>query len=106
MSRPPSIHTTPQSYRISLQLPPSPAYSPSSNGNLRFTGVTDVNQTGQPISSKWQKHLRDTWSSGSSRVYAAACGVITLLLLTLCLAIYFLVQQGGAIRTLTEANQL
>ncbi|CAL8368858.1 unnamed protein product [Lota lota] len=132
MSRPPSTHTTPQSFRISerdlteIQLhsvdsindlhrvhpehghrgmrpPLLPAHSPSPNGNLCFHGRTDVNQTGQPISGKWQKHLGDTWRSGSSRVYAAACGVIMFLLLMLFVAVYFLVQQGGAIRMLTEA---
>ncbi|XP_056453290.1 uncharacterized protein si:dkey-20d21.12 [Gadus chalcogrammus] len=132
MSRPPSTHTTPQSYRISdrdlteIQLhsvdsindlhrmhpehghrgirpPLSPAHSPSSNGNPCFPGRTDVNELGQPISAKLQKHLGETWGSGSSRVYIAACGLIAFLLLMLFVTVYFLVQQGGAMRTLTEA---
>ncbi|CAL8319010.1 unnamed protein product [Merluccius merluccius] len=131
MSRPPSTHTPPpQSYRVSerdlteIQLhsvdsindlhrtehrgvrpPLSPAHSPSANGNLRFHGEADVHPTGRTVGSQWQKHFRDTWrsSSGSPRVAAAAGGVITLLLLTLVFSVYFLVQQGGAIRTLTEA---
>ncbi|XP_068454275.1 uncharacterized protein si:dkey-20d21.12 [Clinocottus analis] len=130
MSRPPSSQTTPQFYRVSdrdlteIELhsvdsindlhrthpelhkgtrPPRPAYSPSSNGNLYTSDMTTVNQRGRPIGSKWQSRLQDMFTPSSSHAYAMGCAVITLLLLTVLLIFYFLVQQGGAVRTLTEA---
>ncbi|XP_068589109.1 uncharacterized protein si:dkey-20d21.12 [Cebidichthys violaceus] len=129
MSRPPSSQTTPQFYRVSdrdlteIELhsvdsindlhrthpelkgmrPPRPAYSPSSNGNLYTSDTTTVNQRGRPISSKWQSRLQDMLTPSSSHAYAMGCAIITLLLLTVLLIFYFLVQQGGAVRTLTEA---
>lgn len=39
----------------------------------------------------------------SSRAYALGCAIVTLLLLTVLLIFYFLVQQGRAIQMLTEA---
>ncbi|KAM4564014.1 uncharacterized protein PAE49_011929 [Odontesthes bonariensis] len=131
MSRPPSSQTTPQFYRVSdrdlteIELhsvdsindlhrthpehshkgtrPPRPAYTPSPNGNLSTHDVTAVNQRGHPLSSKWQSRLQDMLTPTSSRAYAMGCAIITLLLLTVLLIFYFLVQQGGAIRMLTEA---
>ncbi|XP_056278253.1 uncharacterized protein si:dkey-20d21.12 [Pseudoliparis swirei] len=131
MSRPPSSQTTPQFYRVSdrdlteielhsvdsindlhrthLELshkgsrPPRPAYSPSSNGNLCTSDTRTVNQRGHPVSSKWQSRLQDMFTPSSSHAYAMGCAIITLLLLTVLLIFYLLVQQGGAVRTLTEA---
>ncbi|XP_056241898.1 uncharacterized protein si:dkey-20d21.12 [Seriola aureovittata] len=129
MSRPPSSQTTPQLYRVSdrdlteIELhsvdsindlhrthhehkgmrPPRPAYTPSPNGNLFTRDITAVNQRGPPVSSQWQSHLQDMLTPSSSRAYALGCAIITLLLLTVFLIFYFLVQQGGAIRMLTEA---
>lgn len=131
MSRPPSIQTTPQFYRVSdrdlteIELhsvdsindlhrthpehchkgvrPPRPAYSPCSNGNLYTSDVAAVNQSGRPVSGKWQSRLQDMLTPSSSRAYAMGCALITLLLLTVLLIFYFLVQQGGAIQMLTEA---
>uniref|UniRef100_A0A3B4UTA8 Si:dkey-20d21.12 n=1 Tax=Seriola dumerili TaxID=41447 RepID=A0A3B4UTA8_SERDU len=127
MSRPPSSQTTPQLYRVSdrdlteIELhsvdsindlhrthhehktrPPRPAYTPSPNGNLFTRDITAVNQRGPPVSSQWQSHLQDMLTPSSSRAYALGCAIITLLLLTVFLIFYFL-QQGGAIRMLTEA---
>ncbi|XP_034445665.1 uncharacterized protein si:dkey-20d21.12 [Hippoglossus hippoglossus] len=130
MSRPPS-QTTPQFYRVSerdlteIELhsvdsindlhrthpehshkgvrPPRPAYTPSSNGNLYTCDPTGVSQRGHPVSSKWQSRLQDMLTPSSSRAYAMGCAIITLLLLTVFLIFYFLVQQGGAIQMLTEA---
>ncbi|CAL9702811.1 unnamed protein product [Knipowitschia caucasica] len=129
MSRPPSSPPTPQFYRVSerdlteIELhsvdsindlhrthtdhshkvrPPRPPYTPSPNGNLPSFDAFAVNQTAQPISS-WQKRLQDMLTPSSSRAYALGCAIITLLLLTVLLIFYFLVQQGGAIRMLTEA---
>nr|XP_040048719.1 uncharacterized protein si:dkey-20d21.12 [Gasterosteus aculeatus aculeatus] len=131
MSRPPSSQTTPQFYRVSdrdlteIELhsvdsindlhrvhpelshkgmrPPRPAYSPSSNGNLYTSDLTAVNQRGRPISCKWQRGLQDLLTASSSHAYAMGCAIVTLLLITVLLIFYFLVQQGGAVRTLTEA---
>ncbi|KAM7412285.1 hypothetical protein PAMA_021980 [Pampus argenteus] len=130
MSRPPS-QTTPQFYRVSerdlteIELhsvdsindlhrthpeycqkgtrPLRPAYTPSPNGNLYTCDMTAVNQRGHPASSKWQSRLQDMLTPSSSHAYAMACAIITLLLLTVLLIFYFLVQQGGALRMLTEA---
>ncbi|KAM3618069.1 uncharacterized protein V6R79_014803 [Siganus canaliculatus] len=130
MSRPSSTQTTPQFYRVSdkdlteIELhsvdsindlhrmhhehshkgmkPPRPAYTPSPNGNL-YTFDPAANQRGHPVSSKWQSRLQDMLTPTSSRAYAMACAIITLLLLTVLLIFYFLVQQGGAVRMLTEA---
>ena len=79
---------------IGIRPPLSPAHSPSSNGNPCFPGRMDVIQAGQPISSKLQKHLGETWGSGSRRVYAAAGGLIAFLLLMLFVTVYFLGQTG------------
>ncbi|XP_035991176.1 uncharacterized protein si:dkey-20d21.12 [Fundulus heteroclitus] len=131
MSRPPSSQTTPQFYRVSerdlteIELhsvdsindlhrthpehshkgmrPPRPTYTPSPNGNLRTHDGTAVSQRGHPLSSKWQRRLQDMLTPSSSRAYAMGCAIITLLLLTVLLIFYFLVQQGSAIRMLTEA---
>ncbi|XP_054464403.1 LOW QUALITY PROTEIN: uncharacterized protein si:dkey-20d21.12 [Anoplopoma fimbria] len=130
MSRPPSSQTTPTSYRVSdrdlteIELhsvdsindlhrthpelshkgirPPVPP-SPSSNGNLYTIDMTTVNQRGRPVSSKWQSRLQDMLTPSSSHAYAMGCAIITLLLITVLLIFYFLVQQGGAVRMLTEA---
>uniref|UniRef100_A0A087X5K6 Si:dkey-20d21.12 n=1 Tax=Poecilia formosa TaxID=48698 RepID=A0A087X5K6_POEFO len=82
--------------------PPRPAYTPSPNGNLYTHDGTAVSQRGRPLGSKWQRRLQDILTASSSRAYAAGCAIVTLLLLTAFL-IFVLVQQGGAIRTLTEA---
>lgn len=131
MSRPPSSQTTPQFYRVSerdlteVELhsvdsindlhrmhhdhghkgmrPPRPTYTPSVNGNLFTCDVTGANQRHQPASSKWQSRLQDMLTPSSSRAYAMGCAIVTLLLLTVFLIFYFLVQQGGAIQMLTEA---
>ncbi|XP_037628266.1 uncharacterized protein si:dkey-20d21.12 [Sebastes umbrosus] len=131
MSRPSSSQTTPQFHRVSsrdlteIELhsvdsindlhrthpehshkgvrPPRPAYSPSSNGNLYTCDMTAVNQRGRPVNSQWQSRLHDMLTPSSSRAYAMGCAIITLLLLTVLLIFYFLVQQGGAVRMLTEA---
>ncbi|XP_051805753.1 uncharacterized protein si:dkey-20d21.12 isoform X2 [Acanthochromis polyacanthus] len=129
MSRPPSSQTTPQSYRVSdrdlteIELhsvdsisdlhrthyehkgmrPPRPAYTPSPNGNVFPADMTAVNQRGRPISSQWQTRLQDMLTPSSSRAYIMGCAIITLLLLTVLLIFYFIVHQGGLIRTLTEA---
>ncbi|XP_045913152.1 uncharacterized protein si:dkey-20d21.12 [Micropterus dolomieu] len=131
MSRPPSSHTPPQFIRVSdrdlteIELhsvdsindlhrthhehshkgmrPPRPAYTPSLNGNLYTCDLTAVNQRGHPVSSKWQSRLQEMLTPSSSRAYAMGCAIITLLLLTVLLIFYFLVQQGGAVRMLTEA---
>ncbi|XP_041860871.1 uncharacterized protein si:dkey-20d21.12 isoform X2 [Melanotaenia boesemani] len=131
MSRPPSSQTTPQFYRVSerdlteIELhsvdsindlhrthpehshkgmrPPRPAYIPSPNGNLYTHDTTSVNHISHPPSSKWQSRLQDMLTPSSSRAYTMGCAIITLLLLTVLLIFYFLVQQGGAIRMLTEA---
>ncbi|XP_058498214.1 uncharacterized protein si:dkey-20d21.12 [Solea solea] len=127
MSRPPSSQTTPQFHRVSdrdlteIELhsvdsindlhrthlehsnkgmrPPRPAYTPSQHGTL----YTSDNQRGHPVSRKWQSHLQNLLTPSSSHAYAMSCAVITLLLLTVFLIFYFLVQQGGAIQMLTEA---
>ncbi|CAN9515752.1 unnamed protein product [Ophioblennius macclurei] len=131
MSRPPSSQTTPQFYRVSerdlteVELhsvdsindlhrmhhdhghkgtrPPRPAYTPSVNGNLFTCDMTAANQRHRPVSSKWQSRLQDMLTPSSSRAYAMGCAIVTLLLLTVFLIFYFLVQQGGAIHMLTEA---
>ncbi|KAM8864444.1 uncharacterized protein AB9W97_018763 isoform 1-T5 [Spinachia spinachia] len=131
MSRPPSSQTTPQFYRVSdrdlteIELhsvdsindlhrihpelghkgmrPPRSAYSPSSNGNLYTSDMTTVNQRGRPIGSKWPSRLQDLLTPSSSHAYAMGCAIITLLLITVLLIFSFLVQQGGAVHTLTEA---
>ncbi|MED6291377.1 hypothetical protein CHARACLAT_022964 [Characodon lateralis] len=131
MSRPPSSQTTPQFYRVSerdlteIELhsvdsindlhrthpehshkgmrPPRPAYTPSPNGNLFTHDGTAVSRRGHPPSSKWQRRLQDMLTPSSSRAYAMGCAIVTLLLLTVLLIFYFLVQQGSAIRMLTEA---
>ncbi|AWP09388.1 Hypothetical protein SMAX5B_002694 [Scophthalmus maximus] len=131
MSRPPSSQTTPQFYRVSerdlteIELhsvdsindlhrthaehshkgirPPRPAYTPSPNGNPHMCEMIAVNQSSHPVSSKWQSRLQDMLTPSSSRAYAMGCAIITLLLLTVFLIFYFLVQQGGAIQILTEA---
>ncbi|KAF6733069.1 hypothetical protein FQA47_024777 [Oryzias melastigma] len=131
MSRPPSSQTTPQFYRVSerdlteIELhsvdsindlhrthpehshkgvrPPRPAYTPSPNGNLYTHDGTAANHRGHPLGSKLQSHLQELMRPGSSRAFAMSCAVIALLLLTVLLIFYFLVQQGGAIRMLTEA---
>uniref|UniRef100_A0A3Q0SH28 Si:dkey-20d21.12 n=1 Tax=Amphilophus citrinellus TaxID=61819 RepID=A0A3Q0SH28_AMPCI len=129
MSRPPSTQTTPQFYRVSdrdlteIELhsvdsindlhrthpehshkmrPPRPAYTPSPNGNLCTCDMAAANQRGHPVSKKWQSRLQDMLTPSSSRAYAMGCAIITLLLLTVLLIFYFL-QQGSAIRMLTEA---
>uniref|UniRef100_A0A3B3VNR7 Si:dkey-20d21.12 n=1 Tax=Poecilia latipinna TaxID=48699 RepID=A0A3B3VNR7_9TELE len=81
--------------------PPRPAYTPSPNGNLYTRDGTAVSQRGRPLGSKWQRRLQDILTASSSRAYAAGCAIVTLLLLTVFLI--FVLQQGGAIRTLTEA---
>nr|XP_057939255.1 uncharacterized protein si:dkey-20d21.12 [Doryrhamphus excisus]XP_057939256.1 uncharacterized protein si:dkey-20d21.12 [Doryrhamphus excisus] len=126
MSRPPS-QTTPQAYRVSdkdlteIELhsvdsindlhrthpdhnhkgsrPPRPTYTPSVNGTPHVHHMTSVGRRG----GKWQSHLQDMLTPSSSRAYAMACAVITLLLITLLLIFYFLVQQGSALWRLTEA---
>ncbi|CAJ1055468.1 uncharacterized protein si:dkey-20d21.12 [Xyrichtys novacula] len=131
MSRPPSSQTTPQFHRVSerdlteIELhsvdsindlhrthpehsqkgvrPPRPAYSPSLNGNLFTCDMSAVNQRRRPVSSKWQTRLQDMLTPSSSHAYAMGCAIITLLLLTVFLIFYFLVQQGGAVQMLTEA---
>ncbi|XP_043974184.1 uncharacterized protein si:dkey-20d21.12 [Gambusia affinis] len=130
MSRPPSSQTTPQFYRVSerdlteIELhsvdsindlhrthpehshkgmrPPRPAYTPSPNGNLYTHDGTAVSQRGRPLGSKWPRRLQDMLTPSSSRAYATSCAIVTLLLLTVLL-IFVLVQQGAAIRMLTEA---
>ncbi|XP_061889825.1 uncharacterized protein si:dkey-20d21.12 [Entelurus aequoreus] len=125
MSRPPSSQTTPQTYRVNdrdlteIELhsvdsindlhrthpehnhkgsrPPRPTYTPSVNGHVRhMTGV------GGP-GGQWPSGVQDMLSGSSSRVYAMACGVTTLLLITLLLMFYFLVQQGSVLWRLTGA---
>ncbi|XP_050927044.1 uncharacterized protein si:dkey-20d21.12 isoform X1 [Lates calcarifer] len=131
MSRPPSSQTTPQFYRVSerdlteIELhsvdsindlhrthpehshkgmrPPRPAYTPSPNGNPYICDMTAVSQRRHPVSGKWQSRLQDMLTPSSPHAYAMGCAIITLLLLTVLLIFYFLVQQGGAIRMLTEA---
>lgn len=131
MSRPPSSQTTPQFHRVSerdlteIELhsvdsindlhrthhdhstkgnrPPRPPYTPSPNGNLYTCEATAARHGGHPGSSKWQSRLHDMLTPSSSRAYAMGCAIITLLLLTVLLIFYFLVQQGGAVRMLTEA---
>ncbi|XP_033181945.1 uncharacterized protein si:dkey-20d21.12 [Anabas testudineus] len=131
MSRPSSSQTTPQFYRVSdrdlteIELhsvdsindlhrthgehshkgmrPPRPAYTPSLNGNPCACEVPAPSQTGHAGSIKWQRRLQEMLTPSSSRAYAMGCAIITLLLLTVLLIFYFLVQQGGAIRMLTEA---
>ncbi|KAM8754325.1 uncharacterized protein AB9X84_011186 isoform 1-T3 [Acanthopagrus schlegelii] len=131
MSRPPSSQTTPQFQRVSerdlteielhsvdsisdlhrthhdhshkVMRPPRPAYTPSQNGNLYAFDAMAVNQTGRPVGSKWQSRLQDMLTPSSSHAYAMGCAIISLLLLTVLLIFYFLVQQGGAVRMLTEA---
>ncbi|TNM86487.1 uncharacterized protein [Takifugu rubripes] len=129
MSRPPSCQSTPQFYRISdkdlteIELhsvdsindlhrmhehshkgmrPPRPAYTPAPNGTLYTCDAAAVNQSRQ-ASSKWQTRLQEMLTPSSSRAYAMGCAIITLLLLTVFLIFYFLVQQGGAVQRLTEA---
>uniref|UniRef100_A0A3Q2ZGS4 Si:dkey-20d21.12 n=1 Tax=Kryptolebias marmoratus TaxID=37003 RepID=A0A3Q2ZGS4_KRYMA len=82
--------------------PPRPAYPPSLNGNLCTHDGTAVGHRERPLSSKWQRRLQEMLTPSSSRAYAMSCAIITLLLLTVLLIFYFL-QQGGMIRTLTEA---
>ncbi|XP_077371325.1 uncharacterized protein LOC144014878 isoform X2 [Festucalex cinctus] len=77
--------------------PPRPAYTPSVNGTLHAHHMRRVNRGG-----KWRSRLQDMLTPSSSRAYTMACAVITLLLLTLVLIFYFLVQQGSALRRLTE----
>lgn len=131
MSRPPSSQTTPQFYRVSerdlteIELhsvdsindlhrthpehshkgikPPRPAYTPSPNGNLYTHDGTAVGRREHPLMGKWQRPLQDMLTPSSSRAYAMGCAIITLLLLTVLLIFYFLVQQGSAMRMLTEA---
>ncbi|KAM6925349.1 uncharacterized protein FYW49_005516 [Xenentodon cancila] len=131
MSRASSTQTTPQFYRVSdrdlteIELhsvdsindlhrihpehsqkgvrPARPAYTPSPNGNLYTHGATCVSQRGRTVNSKWQSRLQDMLTPSSSRAYAMGCAIITLLLLTVLLIFYFLVQQGGAIRMLSQA---
>lgn len=127
MSRPPS-QTSPKLYRVSdrdlteIELhsvesindlhrthpehnhkgsrPPRPAYTPVSNGTLNNQGRPG---RGLLVKSKWQNRLQDMLTPSSSGAYAMGCAIITLLLLTVLLIFYFLVQQGGALRMLSEA---
>ncbi|KAK2897863.1 uncharacterized protein si:dkey-20d21.12 [Channa argus] len=131
MSGPPSSQTTPQFYRVSdrdlteIELhsvdsindlhrthpehshkgmrPPRPLYTPSPNGNLQTCNTVAADQRAHPVSSKWQSRLQDMLTPSSSHAYAMGCAIITLLLLTVLLIFYFLVQQGSAIQMLTEA---
>ncbi|KAM9751010.1 uncharacterized protein ACNS7B_007967 [Menidia menidia] len=132
MSRPSSTQTTPQFYRVSdrdlteIELhsvdsindlhrthpehgghkgtrPPRPAYTPSPNGNLHTHDASGVGPGNRPLSGKWPSCLQSGAAPPSARGTAMGCAVITLLLLTVLLIFYFLVQQGRALRTLTEA---
>ncbi|CAF93362.1 unnamed protein product [Tetraodon nigroviridis] len=129
MSRPPSCQSTPQFYRISdkdlteIELhsvdsindlhrthehsqkgirPPRPAYTPAPNGNLPTSDRSAISHR-RHATSKWQSHLQGMLTPSSSRAYAMGCAIVTLLLLTVFLIFYFLVQQGGAVQRLTEA---
>ncbi|XP_057676083.1 uncharacterized protein si:dkey-20d21.12 [Corythoichthys intestinalis] len=92
------LHRTHPEHNHKGAKPPRPAYTPSVNGTLRAHHMSNVCRAG-----KWQSHLQDMLTPSSSRAYAMACAIITLLLLTLVLVFYFLVQQGSALQRLTEA---
>ncbi|XP_061745327.1 uncharacterized protein si:dkey-20d21.12 isoform X2 [Nerophis ophidion] len=77
--------------------PPRPTYTPSVNGHVRH--VTGAGRQG----GQWPSGIQDMLSGSWSRVYAMACGVTTLLLITLLLMFYFLVQQGSVLWRLTDA---
>uniref|UniRef100_H2LD67 Si:dkey-20d21.12 n=1 Tax=Oryzias latipes TaxID=8090 RepID=H2LD67_ORYLA len=96
------LHRTHAEHSHKVKPPPRPAYTPSLNGNLYTRDGAAANHRGHPLSSKLQGHLQDLMRPGSSRAYAMTCAGITVLLMTVLLVFYFL-QQGGAIRMLTEA---
>ncbi|XP_051915536.1 uncharacterized protein si:dkey-20d21.12 [Hippocampus zosterae] len=92
------LHRTYPEHNHKGPRPPRPAFPPSVNGTLHTHHMRYVSGA-----SKWQSRVRDTLIPNTSQAYAMACALITLLLLTLVLIFYFLVQQGGALKRLTEA---
>ncbi|KAM9830342.1 uncharacterized protein si:dkey-20d21.12 [Syngnathus typhle] len=88
------LHRTHPEHNHKGTKPPRPAYTPSVNGTLQAHHMRCVS-----AGPGWQ----DSLAPSSWRAYAIACVVITLLLLTLALIFYFLVQQGNAVQRLTEA---
>ncbi|XP_055787946.1 uncharacterized protein si:dkey-20d21.12 [Salvelinus fontinalis] len=96
------LHRThPEHNHKGSRRPPLPP-APSTNGNLHLRDRPVVYQTGHPMRSRWQSTLRDLLMPTSFR-YTMGCAVTSLMLLTLLLIFCFLVQQGSALRSLTEA---
>ncbi|KAM9506674.1 uncharacterized protein ACWYII_048380 isoform 2-T3 [Salvelinus alpinus] len=96
------LHRThPEHNHKGSRRPPLPP-APSTNGNLHLRDRPVVYQTGHPMRSRWQSTLRDLLMPTSFR-YTMGCAVTSLTLLTLLLIFCFLVQQGSALRSLTEA---
>ncbi|XP_036388344.1 uncharacterized protein si:dkey-20d21.12 [Megalops cyprinoides] len=75
--------------------------APSTNGNLQIHDMPVVYQTGYSMRRSWYRQLRGFCASTVCR-YSWGCVAVTLMLLTLLLIIYFLVQQGSALHLLSQ----
>ncbi|XP_034152002.1 uncharacterized protein si:dkey-20d21.12 isoform X1 [Esox lucius] len=95
------LHRThPEPNHKGSRRPPLPP-APSTNGNLHPRDRPFISQTGRPIKRRWQNTLRDLLTPKSCR-HTWAVAVTALMLLTI-LFICFLVRQGSALQSLSEA---
>ncbi|KAJ8370827.1 hypothetical protein SKAU_G00108550 [Synaphobranchus kaupii] len=90
-----------QLHKGSRQLHPQ---GPPSNGNLQFYGMPVICQTGYSRRRRWYKWLCGCCKSTVCR-YTWGCAAVSLVLVTLFVIFFFLIQQGGALKKLYRVVQ-
>ncbi|KAG5838508.1 uncharacterized protein si:dkey-20d21.12 [Anguilla anguilla] len=90
-----------QLHKGSRQLHPQ---GPPTNGNLQVYNMPVICQTGYPRRRRWYKWLCRCCKSTACR-YTWGCVVVSLMLMTLFVIFFFLIQQDSALRMLSQVVQ-